>query len=1028
MEHNDQPLHSSESPDQLFGDILRQLRRAAGLTQAELAERANLSLRGIADLERGINRHPRRETVHALAEALELPEDTRHRFITAARGRPPDSPISDSPPPPSSTAELQRPVGNSLRPSTFPTGTVTFLFTDIEGSTQLLRHLGDRYTAVLSEHQRILRKTWDEHGGTEVDTVGDGFFVAFPTAPTAVAAAASATRALAKHSWPEDTTLRVRMGLHTGSPQLVEDRYIGLDVHRVARIGAAGHGGQILISPTTRELVANSLPEGATLRDLGAYQLKDFTQPEHLYQLILPGLPDTFPRLKTLDRPPHDLPPRAPGFVGREADIAALTTMLRSKPVAAIVGLGGLGKSSLAAEVIYALAGDPAAFPGGVAWVRCDGRTGLDGLAWLEDQLLAAWGAPLGVEASTHATDPEEALAIRERALRERLRPDTSTDPSPALVLLDNVEHGLPLERLLDAVKPLGITPLLTMRGEPSPPHVYLLRLETLAIGAAAQLFAERYTARGGTWVAERDGAMAAEITAALGGLPLAIELAAARAARKRLPLATVAEELRGPDALSRLSDPLNPSTGVRYSLSKTLSALTPVQRMRFAALGLPKGPDWALPPIERLLAGVPSAVLDQLNADRTDGPPSAQEDLEALVAYSLVSLVAGAESSVPRVRLHPLVRELAREEWARLSVADQQAALQGLLAGVHEWLLLYQDAPTSVLKVQALDEDLIAGALRNAAAQQMELRQVLDIIDAWDLYLWERNHRLDLEMRLLQLESARTLGDRRTELHVLNRLVRASGFSGHEEEAARYRRYALALAHELGDRVEILRMLGAIGEVTAARGSRAEAERLYAESQVLASELGERFTDFDAQNNLGNAARALDRLDDAAQWYQRAISSAHAAGNQLYEDMSKSSLALVYDQSGQLAAARTLLEEIEQSHPERVYPYAVGGVWNALGQLALKMGNLEEAARYLTDALPFLEQSQSLGGPAGYAEQVRANLILLGGLQALRQGDREAAGQAFEQALQQFEAIGRLSDAVDQRPFVRQLLAELGE
>jgi class 3 adenylate cyclase/tetratricopeptide (TPR) repeat protein len=908
-----------------------------------------------------------------------------------------------------------------------PSGTVTFLFTDIEGSTQLLHRLGETYAEVLGEHQRILRLTWAGHGGTEVDTQGDSFFVAFPTAPAAVAAAAAATRVLAEHAWPEDTALRVRMGLHTGSPQVVGTRYVGLDVHRAARIAAAGHGGQILLSPTTHQLVIHVLPDGVTLRDLGIYRLKDFPEPEHLYQLVLAGLPDIFPRLKTPDRPPHELPPRAPRFVGREADMATLTTALRSGQAVAIVGMGGLGKSSLAAEAVHALAADPAALPGGIAWVRCDGRTELEGLIWLEDQLLAAWGAPLRVEATALAT-PEEALAMREGALRERLRTDVSTDPSPALVLLDNVEHGLPLERLLDALRPLGITPLLTMRGEPSPPHLYLFRLDTLLPDAAVELFAERYSARGGNWVDERDRALASAITAALGDLPLAIELAAARAARTRLPLATVAGELQGPGALSRLSDPLNSSASVRYSLSRTFAVLTPAQRMRFAALGLPQGADWSLAPIERMLAAVPAVPPDHLDAGGTEGSPSAQADLESLIAFSLVGMVARAGAGAPRVRLHPLVRELAHEEWARLPEADQQAALQGLLAGVRERLLQHEGAAASVFEALVPDDDFIAGILHEASARQVELRQVLSIVEAWDLYLWECNHHLDLEMRLLQLEAARTLGDRRTELHVLNRLVRASGFSGREEDAARYRRDALALAHELGDRVEILRMLGAISEVTAACGSRAEAEQLYAEAQTLASELGERFTDCDAQNNLANAARALDRLDDAVDWYQRAIASAHAAGNLLYEDMSKGSLALVYDQSGQLAAARTLLEEIDQSHPQKVYPYAVGLIWNALGQLALKMGNLDEAARYLTDALPFVEQSRSLGGPAEAVAQVQANLVLLAGLQALHQGDRDVAVQGFEQAMQQFEAIGRLPDAVDQRPFVRRLLADLRE
>jgi class 3 adenylate cyclase len=170
-----------------------------------------------------------------------------------------------------------------------PTGTVTFLFSDIEGSTQLLQRLGSDYARVLGEHQALLRAAWVTHGGAEVDTQGDSFFVAFPTAPAAVAAAADATRALAEHEWPEGSALQVRIGLHTGTPQLVGDHYIGLDVHRAARIAAAGHGGQVLLSPSTRELVAHDLLVGATLRDLGAHRLKDLQHPEQLYQLTLPS-------------------------------------------------------------------------------------------------------------------------------------------------------------------------------------------------------------------------------------------------------------------------------------------------------------------------------------------------------------------------------------------------------------------------------------------------------------------------------------------------------------------------------------------------------------------------------------------------------------------------------------------------------------------------------------------------------------------------------------------------------------------
>jgi class 3 adenylate cyclase/tetratricopeptide (TPR) repeat protein len=904
-----------------------------------------------------------------------------------------------------------------------PTGTVTFLFSDIEGSTQLLQRLGDDdYARVLGDHQALLRAAWAAHGGGEVETAGDGFLVAFPSAPAAVAAAAQATRVLAAHPWPAGTTVQVRIGLHTGTPQLVGDHYVGLDVHRAARIAAAGHGGQVLLSADTEALVENQLPQGAVLRDLGAHRLKDLEHAEHLYQLVLLGLPADFPPLKTAETRPHDLPPRAPGFVGRQQEVAEIAASLRQGRAVAILGMGGLGKSSLAAEAVHALANEPGAFPGGVTWVRCDDRTGLEGQTWIEDQLLAAWSASLSAEATARAASPQEGLELRERALRERLRPEGGAPPAPALVLLDNVERDLLPARLLDTLTPLGITTVLTSRVEPSSPRLRLLRLEVLPRDASIQLFAERFTARGGTWSAERDQTTTRAIVDTLGDLPLAIELAAARAARTYLSLASLAEELRAPDALARLNDPSDPSASVRYSLRKTLLILTPSQRLRFAALGLPEGSDWPHPTIERMLAGVAAAAPDQLNADRTDGPPSARADLEALVAYSLVGLVAGDRSSAPRVRLHPLVRELAHEEWGQLSAGDQQAALEALLAGVRSWVGAYQIRDAEFYRVLAQDDDLIAGALRTAMVRQIGLPQVTSIIAAWGSYLFVRNERLDYEMRSLQVESAHATGDPRAELAALNGLIQISGLSGREDEAARLRRRALILARDLGDQVEILRMLGAMGEEMAARGSRAEAEHLYAEAQALARVLGDRFTDFDALNNLGNAARALDRLDEAVGWYQRAMASAQAADDLLYEVMSKSNLALVYDQLGQLADARTLLEEMEQVRFPIDYPYGLGSARNAQGQLALKMGDLDAAAGYLTQALPTLEQS----GHAEMVAQARANLILLAGLQALRHGDREAAVQAFEQALQQFEAIGRLSDAADQRPFVRQLLADL--
>jgi len=183
-----------------------------------------------------------------------------------------------------------------------PTGTVTFLFTDIEGSTKLLHDLGGgRYAVVLAEHERILREAFAAHDGRVVDTQGDSFFVAFRRAKDALASAVDAQRDLAAASWPEGGLVKVRMGLHTGEPQVGEERYVGLGVHKAARIGAAGHGGQVLLSRTTRELAEDELTQGVTVRDLGERRLKDLERPERLAQLEIDGLPGEFGPLKTLD-------------------------------------------------------------------------------------------------------------------------------------------------------------------------------------------------------------------------------------------------------------------------------------------------------------------------------------------------------------------------------------------------------------------------------------------------------------------------------------------------------------------------------------------------------------------------------------------------------------------------------------------------------------------------------------------------------------------------------------------------------
>jgi class 3 adenylate cyclase len=233
-----------------------------------------------------------------------------------------------------------------------PTGTVTFLFTDIEGSTTLLQRLGDRrYAEVLGEHQRLLRDSFAKGNGQEIDTQGDAFLVAFSRARDAVATAVAAQQLLMKHTWPDGAALRVRMGMHTGEPVSETRGYVGLDVHRASRICLAGHGGQILLSQAVGILAAPELPPGVRLRDLGVHRLKDLREPEHLLQVVHPDLPTDFPTLKSLDVHPTNLPRQLTSFIGRKKEMAEVKRLLSTAYLVTLTGSGGAGKTRLALQV-----------------------------------------------------------------------------------------------------------------------------------------------------------------------------------------------------------------------------------------------------------------------------------------------------------------------------------------------------------------------------------------------------------------------------------------------------------------------------------------------------------------------------------------------------------------------------------------------------------------------------------------------------------------------------------------------------
>jgi class 3 adenylate cyclase len=234
---------------------------------------------------------------------------------------------------------------------TLPTGTVTFLFTDIEGSTRLMQELGDEYVAAQVEHHAILREAFRSGDGRELRTEGDSFFCVFESAVDGCKAAAHAQREFYRREWPGGRPVRVRIGMHTGEAPLVGEEYIGLDVHHAARVAASAHGGQVVISEATRALVAESLPPGVSIRDLGMHRLKDLARPERLFQLVIEGAPDQFPPLRTLDSTLNNLPTQLTSFVGREEDVEEARRLLQRTRVLTLTGPGGIGKTRLAVRL-----------------------------------------------------------------------------------------------------------------------------------------------------------------------------------------------------------------------------------------------------------------------------------------------------------------------------------------------------------------------------------------------------------------------------------------------------------------------------------------------------------------------------------------------------------------------------------------------------------------------------------------------------------------------------------------------------
>ncbi|MDP9269834.1 MAG: tetratricopeptide repeat protein [Chloroflexota bacterium] len=664
-----------------------------------------------------------------------------------------------------------------------PTGTVTFLFTDIEGSTKLLQALGDRYPAILARHHEIVRDAIRAHGGTEVGTEGDSFFVAFPSAPAAVGAAIDAQRALAGEPWSDAASVRVRMGLHTGEGLLQGETYVGLDVHRAARISSAAHGGQVLISATTRSLVDGALPLGVRLREMGEHRLKDLSRPEHLADLVIGGLRSEFPPLRTLDAVPNNLPTQMTSFLGREAELAEAERLLADARLLTMSGPGGTGKTRLALQVA---ADEVERFPDGVYWVPLGSISEPDLVA---PTIAQAMGLP---DPGGHAFD----------RLAEHL------GSRRVLLVLDNFEQvaaaAAGVAELLSRAPQLTV--LVTSRealhvyGEheyPVPPLRLpdthrLADLASFSQYASVALFIERAMAVKPDFAVTNANAPAvAEICVRLDGLPLAIELAAARV--RVLSPEAILQRLGGQLALlsgGARDLPARQQT-LRGAIAWSYDLLSEPERRLFARISVFAG----------------GATFDGLEAVVPD-PGTAVDSMElldgvgSLVDKSLVFQVPGPDGE-PRFGMLNTIREFAAE--------------QAVVAGEHDGLserhasfyLSFAEAGAAVITGPdqraildrfELEHDNLRAALSWATAADKAptaLRLLAGCWRFWQMrgYLAEAR---DRTLRVLDLSGADA------DPVVLERALEAAGgieyWMGEMPAARAYYERALGLARQRGD------------------------------------------------------------------------------------------------------------------------------------------------------------------------------------------------------------------------------------
>jgi predicted ATPase/class 3 adenylate cyclase len=734
-----------------------------------------------------------------------------------------------------------------------PTGTVTFLITDIEGSTKMWESHPQVMHGALSRHDVILRKATQEHGGYVFKTVGDAFCCAFPTAPDALEAALEAQRTLLSEQWVEGGPIRMKMALHTGAAEERDGDYFGQPLNRVARLLSAAHGGQVLLSLPTQELVRDLLPSEVGLRDLGEKHLKDLFRPERVFQLLVSDLPSEFPPLKTLDQHGNNLPVQPTPLVGREREVAEVCERLLSPEVRllTLTGPGGTGKTRVGLQAAAELLEE---FEEGAFFVT---------LATLTDPTLVAPSVTqaLGV-AESGEKPPEDALRefLREREL---------------LLLMDNFEQVLDatplLEELLAAAPRLKVLTTsraaLRLYGEhefPVPPlalpdPAYPPPPERLTQYEAVRLFVERARAVKPDFSVTNENAPAvAEICVRLDGLPLAIELAAART--RLLPPRAM---------LAKLSSRLKLLTGgarnlperqrtLRGAIEWSYELLSPEERTLFARLSVFAG--------GRTLEAIETICNPETELDTLDG-------LESLLEKSLLRQEEGPEGE-PRFVMLETIHEFAREKLEESREAEELRRLHAeYFLAMAEESEPHMTGPEQVVWLDRLEaEHDNLRAVLSWSLESGDIELGLKLASATNHYWIYRGH---LSEAARWLEQALERSEDVPEAVRAKALSSAGGlaiFLGSHERTDTFLQEAAALYRKLGDDRGVANVLKSLGNSSADRSHWQRAEALYREALELGRDLKYEDLITDSLINLGWAALCQENYDQATVFCREAL------------------------------------------------------------------------------------------------------------------------------------------------------------